>query len=133
VGEGDDVRTADVALGVGATVRPGVRVGATVGLGVRVGRGVGVSSGHVSPGMHGGGVVGDGLGVGLSVGGGVGICPIADDNPTTSAAKSVPRKTMRRLIYISTTRWVSVERTPGRLWIRSRTTSARCLSSGNSQ
>jgi len=131
VGEGDDVPAAVVALGDGANVRRGVRVGAAVGFGVLVGFGVGVSSGHVRPGMHGG--VGDGVGVGVGqeprsgshVGDGD-CCAVTTDADASTAARD-SRRTIagRRLIYISTTRWVSVERTPGSLWIRSRTTSAR--------
>ena len=75
--------------------------------------------------MHGG--VGDGVGVGVgqepSSGShvGVGDCAVATDADASTAARDSSRtiagrrRTRRRLIYISTTRWVSVERTPGRL------------------
>jgi hypothetical protein len=142
VGVGSSVRAAPVNTGVGVSV--GAAEGGRVGVGVGFGFGVGErdARGQLRPGMHG---AGDSVG-GAVVGGGDdgsgqptpmqgdGLCaeataPIAAPSTKTPSAMS----TRRRVIYISTTRCVSVERTPGRLWICSSTTSASWRSSGISQ
>jgi hypothetical protein len=134
VGEGSSVALGPEDVGDGVNVRDGVRVGRAVADDVGRGDGVGVSSGHVMFGMQGAGVVGSGVGDGVGVADSSGgtLCPTATPLEARTSA-IVSGKRTRRIIYISTTRWVSVERTPVRLWIWSRTTSARWRSSGNSQ
>jgi hypothetical protein len=127
VGVGSSVCVGAVDVGAGEAVVVGGLVGRDVAVAVGCGVGVAVSSGHVMFGMHGGEVVGggDGEGVGDGVGSSVGSCASAA-LPTMVISMDVKTtKIARRLIYISTTRCVSVERTPVRLWIWSRTTSAR--------
>lgn len=130
VSSGSSVRTTDaVTLGVGVAVGRDVTVGRGVGSGVGrgVGRGVGVGQ---KGGMQ-GSSVGDGVIVGDAVGQSTplmhgGVC--AEAEPVHANPSHPPKRrahTQERLIYISTTRCVSVERTPGRPWICSRTTSAR--------
>jgi hypothetical protein len=111
-------------VSVGVAVCSGVRVGRGVSVGSEVGSGVGVR--QKSPMQDVG--VGDGISVGVGDGvgvpGGVGICANAI-NGHDAAATIAKAKPKRRFIYISTTRCVSVDLTPARLWICSSTTSAR--------
>jgi hypothetical protein len=128
VGVGSSVRLGEVDAGVAANVGSAVCIGRDVGGGVGTaeGEGLGVSQ---NGGMHGGGV-----GEGSSVGVGVGVPNCAAETPGHKLAATInPIRTSLRMLYISTTRCVSVERTPGRLCTCSSTTSARWRSSGNSQ
>jgi hypothetical protein len=134
VGVGEvDVAGATLCDGAGVNrwknVRAGVFVG--VGFGVAVRTGVGVT--QFRPAMHAGVAVAGGVSDGDGVQNGGHWARAGTPETRANATTMSARNARRRAIYISTTRCVSVDRTPGSSWIVSNTTSARCLSSAYSQ